>query len=346
MTTTPDFQFICAYAKIDDRELDVQSIPQWSVYMDGYDFHASKQNLRFYSDIQKREAISKSTGLPKLSWTLTWGDIKQYVSTEENAAEQEDSLFISSPNRDMMADFQNELWRMKDSVNRFLFMLKSPNLEVLRKEVFSYLASCWTDENQYSASYAHIDQAVEENARIQYADYSEEEADNCHFFVKTTFIPRNSLMAGSAWYPYDCEEDYQDSVRYKWDIKEGQKEINKDDWMDFWRRFNLLQFFSNKPQEAQTEKIDLDEILLYFPGLENIVTELVNNHIPFDTDGGFSVMDDNGQVTVEAAIKIDGKDIVIDDFAGRQEAFDYFKSHGYQVYTPETFNITELKKQL
>lgn len=346
MTTAPDFQFICTYAKIDGKELDVQAIPQWSIYMDGYDFHASKQNMRFYSDLQKREAISKSTGSPKLSWTLTWADIKQYVSPEENEAEQEDGLFVSSPNRSMMEVFENDLWKERDSLSRFIFMLKNPDLDYLRKEVFSYLASCWTDENQYSASYAHIDQAVEENARIQYADYSEEDDENWHFFVKTTFIPRNTLTAGSAWYPCDCEENYQDSVRYKWDIKEGLKEINKDDWMDFWHRFNLLQFFSNKPQEVQTEKIDLDEILLYFPGLEDIVTQLVNDHIPFDTDGGFSVMDDNGQVAMEAAIKIDGKNIVIDDFNGRQDAYDYLTSHGYQVYTPETFNITELKKQL
>ena len=162
--------------------------------------------------------------------------------------------------------------------------------------------------------------------------------------MKTTFIPRNTLLAGSAWYPYDCEEDYLNSVRYKRDIKEGLSEINKADWTDFWHRFNILQFFSNKAQEEPTEQINLDEVLLYFPGLENIVTELVNNKIPFDTDGGFSVMAEKGQVAMEAAIKIEGKDIVIDDFSDRPEAYDYFVAHGYQVYTPETFNIVELKK--
>ena len=90
----------------------------------------------------------------------------------------------------------------------------------------------------------------------------------------------------------------------------------------------------------------MDEILLYFPGLEDVVKELVNNNIPFDTEGGFSMMNENGQVAMEAAIKIEGKDIVIDDFTDRQEAYDYFVEHGYQVYTPETFNIVELKKQV
>lgn len=343
-TTVPDFQFICAYAQVKGQEVDVQNIPQWSVFMDGYDYHASKQNLRFYSDVQKREAISHSSGLPKLSWTLTWEDIKPYISPDENMDEATDELFVSSPNRKMLSIFQNDLWRIKDSVKRFVFMLSHPDLGNLRKEAFYYLASCWTDENQYAASYSHIDQAVEENARTQYADFSDKEADECHFFVKTTFIPRNTLLAGSAWYPYDCEEDYLNSVRYKWDIKEGLSEINKADWTDFWHRFNILQFFSNKAQEEPTEQINLDEVLLYFPGLENIVMELVNNKIPFDTDGGFSVMDENGQVAMEAAIKIEGKDIVIDDFSDRPEAYDYFVAHGYQVYTPETFNIVELKK--
>lgn len=344
-TTVPDFQFICAYASIEGKEQEVQNIPQWSVYMDGYDYHASQQNMRFYSDVKKREAISHSTGLPKLSWTLTWDDIKPYVEQDSNNEEQTDEMFVR-PNKEMFSDFQNELFREKDSVKRLLFMLKHPDLEYLSKEAMAYIASCWTDENQYTASYASIDKAVEENARNQYADFPEEDADNGHFFAKTTFVPRNTLVAGSAWYAYDCYDHYQNSVRYKWDIKEGLPEINKDDWADFWRRFNILQFFSNQPLHEEKPQIDLDEILLYFPGLEDIVKELVNNNIPFDTDGGFSIMDEDGQVAMEAAIKIEGKDIVIDDFTDRQEAYDYFVEHGYQIYTPETFNIVELKKQV
>lgn len=110
-----------------------------------------------------------------------------------------------------------------------------------------------------------------------------------HFFVKTTFIPRNTLLKGSAWYPYDQVDHLEDSVRYDWGLKEGLTEINREDWEDFWRRYNLLQFFHNNSMQEELPSIDLDEILLYFPGLEDLVTALVTHHISFDTEGGFEL---------------------------------------------------------
>lgn len=343
--TIPDFQFICAYAKIGDKDVDVQTVPQWSVYMDGYDYHACKENMRFYSDFERREAIRKSSGLPKLSWTLTWGDIKPYVDKSEDSDDLKDGLFVSSPNKTMLEEFPNRLHSINNSVERFVFMLTHPDLSQLREEVFAYLASSWTDMNQYTSSYKDIDKAVAENARDQYAnfDYTEEEAR--HFFIKTTFIPRDTLISGSAWYPYDCDDDYHNSIRYDWGMKSGLKEINKNDWTDFWHRYNILQFFSNetvnKGHEAPT--VDLDEILEYYPGLEDIVRELVDNKIPFKEDGCPSIMED-GQVVAEPAIKIKDKDIVIDDFDGRDDEKNYLESHGYKVITKQDFNINELKR--
>jgi hypothetical protein len=253
-----------------------------------------------------------------------------------------DGLFVAHPNKDMLMDFENEIWRKHDSVSRFVFMLTHPDIEFERKEAFHYLASCWTDESQYVASYNHIDDAVIDNARNQYADMTDEEKENGHFFVKTTFIPRNTIMNGCAWYPYDQESNYGDSVRYDWMLKDNKSELNRDEWEDFWRRYNMLQFFNNEPATQSEPEIDLEEVLLYFPGLEDIVKALVQNHIPFDTEGGFELKEDD-IIIAEAAIKIDGKLIVIDDFSDRQEQIEIFESHGYKVYTTESFNIDEIK---
>jgi hypothetical protein len=219
-------------------------------------------------------------------------------------------------------------------------MLLHPNVSELRNEVFCNLASCWTDPNQYLSSYVNIDNAVAENAREQYATFTAEEQNNMHFFVKTTFIPRNTLLKGSAWYPYDQVDHLEDSVRYDWGLKEGMTEINREDWEDFWRRYNLLQFFHNNPLKEELPSIDLDEILLYFPGLEDLVTTLVSNHISFDTEGGFELKD--GDIIIaEAAIKIDDKNIVIDDFEGHEGDITIFEQHGFKVMTPDNFNIND-----
>ena len=163
-----------------------------------------------------------------------------------------------------------------------------------------------------------------------------------HFYVKTTFIPRNTLIKGSAWYPYDQEGHWEDSIRYNWSLKDALPEINKEDWEDFWRRYNLLQFFKNEPAETAAIPIDLDEILIYFPGLEDIVTSLVNNQIAFDTEGGYELKDSD-IIIAEAAIKINDKNIVIDDFEGHEGDIVIFEQHGYKVYTPDNYNINELK---
>jgi DEAD/DEAH box helicase domain-containing protein len=156
-------------------------------------------------------------------------------------------------------------------------------------------------------------------------------------------------VAGSAWYPYDKEDNYSDSVRYNWQMKTGLPEIKKEDWCDFWRRYNILQLFDNKPKNMDTEKVatyptvDLDEILLYFPGLEDVVKELVSNQVRFDTDGGYQLTDEEGIIIAEAAIKIEGKNIVIDDFSGREDDVAKFESHGYKVIDCNSFNINEVK---
>lgn len=339
--TKPDFQFICSYANVNGTEIDLANIPQWSVYLDGYAYHASEANNGFMNDFIRREAIRKCTNILRQTWTLTWADIKPYVQPDE-APNLTDGLFVAHPNKDMLMDFENEIWRKHDSVSRFVFMLTHPDIEFERKEAFHYLASCWTDESQYAASYSHIDDAVRDNARNQYADMTDEEKENGHFFVKTTFIPRNTIMNGCAWYPYDQESNYGDSVRYDWMLRDNQLELNREEWEDFWRRYNMLQFFNNEPATQPEPEIDLEEVLLYFPGLEDIVKALVQNHIPFDTEGGFELKEDD-IIIAEAAIKIDGKLIVIDDFSDRQEQIEIFESHGYKVYTTESFNIDEIK---
>lgn len=341
LATKSDFQFRCTYAKVAGEEIDVQTIIQWSVYLDGYAFHASKENMNFYNDVARRESIRQCTSAPRLSWTLTWSDIKQFVKAEEDT-DKPDTLFIASPNRELIQDFNNDLWRKHNSMYRFIYMLKHPNFSQLRNEVFCNLASCWTDSNQYLSSYSNIDRAVAENAREQYASFTAEEQDNMHFFVKTTFIPRNTLLKGSAWYPYDQVDHLEDSVRYDWGLKEGLTEINREDWEDFWRRYNLLQFFHNNSMQEELPSIDLDEILLYFPGLEDLVTALVTHHISFDTEGGFELKE--GDIIIaEAAIKIDDKDIVIDDFEGHEGDMTIFEQHGFKVVTPENFNINDYK---
>ena len=340
--TKPDFQFICTYAKVGEEEVDPQRVPQWSVYLDGYAFHASEEHNGFYNDLQRREAIRLSGREPRLSWTLTWADIKPYVESEGEGDAFVDSLYMANPSQDYLNEFANEIRHRKNSVSRFVFMLTHPLLEDLRAEVFAFIASCYTDKDKTIVSYDGIEKALASTEPTA-MDVSDEDLENQHFFAKTTFIARNSLTHGTAWYPYDQTTDYANSVRYAWQLSEGMREIDREDWTDFWRRYNLLQLFSNKaPDAISAPVIDVDEVILFFPGLESIVTQLVEHNIPFDVEGGYELKDEDGIIIAEAAIKLDGKNVVIDDFSGRPEDTERFRQMGFVVVSPQDFNINTI----
>ena len=65
--------------------------------MDGYTFHATEENCRFFDDLKKRVAIVESNSI--ISWSLTWTDIEKFDAIEKENDNQSkefkrDSLFI------------------------------------------------------------------------------------------------------------------------------------------------------------------------------------------------------------------------------------------------------------
>lgn len=250
--TKPDFQFICCYARIDDEELNLDSLTQWSVYLDGYQYHASEENMGFYHDVERREAIRKSqSAVARRTWTLTWDDLRPFIEEELQPTDL-------------------------DSLNIFVSMLENPEL---------------TEQQDVAQSFA--------------------------------------------------EQQWTENERTNWRLPDGLAKIEKEQWQAFWHKYNILQIYmQDETVGADTVGISLDNILDSFPGLETIVTELVANKIPFDTDGGFDLEED-GVIVASAAIKIEGKNIVIDDFD--DQAVSVFEAHGYKALTPETFDINELK---
>ena len=60
--TVPDFQFICVSACIEGKIIpNVSILPQWSIYLDGYAYHAKEPNIRFYKDLEKTGYQKKPT---------------------------------------------------------------------------------------------------------------------------------------------------------------------------------------------------------------------------------------------------------------------------------------------
>ncbi len=110
--TIPDFQIMCAYARINGEEIvDKMSIPWFAVYLDGYAYHATAPHMRFYSDLEKREGIKEAQPQRMASWTLTWEDIQLFEK------EQTDELGLNS-------------------VTRLAEILKNPQLGAIKEKCF------------------------------------------------------------------------------------------------------------------------------------------------------------------------------------------------------------------
>lgn len=135
------------------------------------------------------------------------------------------------------------------------------------------------------------------------------------------------------------------AIKYDWHLQHQHLNIDKEEWVGFWRRYNLLQFFSNtsdNPVEPTTTDIDRDEVKMYYPGLENIVDILLDNNIKFGLEGDVDLTDSDGIVLASAGMLIRDSKIAIDPTDDNSAAI--FESAGYTIIYSDKFDINDLKK--
>ncbi len=136
------------------------------------------------------------------------------------------------------------------------------------------------------------------------------------------------------------------SVSYDWHLQPISLSIDEDEWIGFWRRYNLLQFF---PQDNSTDgeetthakeiAIDRDEIKMYYPELEEIVDQLLDNGINFSHEGDVDLLNEEGIVIATAGLLLPEQKIAIDPLP---ESIEVFQNHGYTTMTSDEFNIASI----
>lgn len=292
-TTIPDFQIMCTRAKINGNEIeDLINIPWWSVYLDGYKYHACTPNMRFYSDWEKREGIKQAKPQRMFSWTLTWEDIQLFES------EKDDELGFNS-------------------VTRLGQLLENPQLGNIKETCFW----CINDTPGFLTSGGAL---YEGSVSLD---------DTCI----------NDLTDNST--DEEVENAFDDAVKFDLQIHRGLNELDKDEWVAFWRRYNLIQFFSgdldSTQEEVSTAQVNRDEVKELYPGMEDIVDILIDNNIPFSYDGVFELTDENDDVIASAAMIIDNPKIAIDPSNETDKAT--FEQKGYRVIKQEEFNVELIK---
>ena len=288
--TVADFQIICMAAKINGMNIErIDKLPMWSIFLDGYTFHAKAPNMRFYSDKAKRDGIHDSTTHKLYSWTLTWEDIQLF----EN--EKEDTLGLNN-------------------MNRLIELLKNPQPGYITETAFGCIAN--TDNFMgMGGSLYQGEITIDDSCYDTLTDDSTDEE------VATAF---------------------DKAVRYDWHLQNNQYTLDKDEWTGFWRRYNLLQFFSNKQDivEAETMDIDRDEIKMFYPELEDIVDMLIDNNIAFGYEGDTDLTDADGIVLASAGMLLRDKKVAINPSDEHSKAI--LETAGYKILYSQNFNINDI----
>ena len=142
----------------------------------------------------------------------------------------------------------------------------------------------------------------------------------------------------------EVESAFDKGLSYTLNIHNGLRVLDKDEWVSFWRRYNLIQFWASDSEDITSPTsavINRDEIKELYPGLEDIVDILIDNNIPFSYDGTFELTNEDNEVIASAAMIVDDPKIAIDPF--NQQDKTVFEQNGYTVIKKSEFNIEVIK---
>lgn len=145
----------------------------------------------------------------------------------------------------------------------------------------------------------------------------------------------------------EVDRAFTNGISYDLEIAKGLRIIDKDEWIGFWRRYNLLQFFNPNIAVEQVDviekQLDPDEIKMFYPGMEDIVDILLDHNVPFSHDGMCELTDDDNEVIACADLLIDSPLIAINPVSENDKKV--FEKKGYMVITKEQFNIEIIQNE-
>jgi len=348
--TVSDFYISCSGIQkdglpIEDSEI-LESVKDVAIYLDGYTYHASKENQRFFTDIRRRMAIVESSD--KTTWTLTWEDLELFDT------ENKDSLMLDrSRFHDTIQSLQrtphwhankSELIESRNSLKRLLWRLAHP-LPLYQNKLKIALFFALFQETLAKPSFTNeeVETILSMTSSI---DFNQEVAEksNGDFYMLSQAINESSFYNARVLIKLQ-NLDIKSAIQL---IENPEVSLDKDDWHHIWRFYNLVQeycditFLISEEDSTQTENQTNEEedVFNYFdPELHTVVNLLINNNIPFNHEGSYFLENEKGLVA-EAAIGFSDAKIVIRPLSDLDK--EAFKNAGYTVVEPEEFTLKML----
>lgn len=326
----------------------LDAITRWVIYLDGYDFHASKEHLRFYNDIQKRLAIAESGRY--LSYTLTWQDLDRFdKNLTANPSAWETDVLYPDRNRfgkTMQKLIQHPLYSQgvspllncPDALERLFWLLTHPfESDQTALKTGLLLATMQETFGVPSFDEAQIPQQLFGNGLSQ---NSATQKGGGKFYMLSR-ASRFFAFASMAVAVHAAHLSIASSLH--WDEK--IQDLEKDEWASFWPVFNLVQqSITTRPDAMET--LSGDEAALqeawkpfYSEDLHALVEAFIAAGLYVNPDGGF-FLDEPGFAAAEAELGSKEKRLFIRAISSEDK--ELFEAAGYREITVESFNPTML----
>lgn len=339
-TTRPDFVFKCVswtLKGIAQSFNEVQEIKDIAIYLDGYQFHATKENQRVLSDLKIRDAIC-SSGKYHL-WIFSWEDITNCAAnkTEDQFYRKINLNDIKTiaPKHPLLKLFDLTSIEKLNSYTRFTTFLKIP-ITGLDKALWSaiQLFSCQTRLLGKCLAADQVNTFLQSGKE---SDFIFESSKPKEFTLSDKLVFSQELKIISLGQPTTME------IRAAIFHYLPDSDYVKENWELFWQAYNLIQFHNfngvEKIQETATLTDSTSHFLYNFrPELHNIVKLLITKHVAINKDYDFDVLEDD-IIVAQAELGANNPKFFMHAFD--EESRSKLLSLGYVEYSIDDFDINK-----
>ena len=235
ISTRTDFLFKCIGLTRNGQTItdidELMSFKDMSIYLDGYTYHASKEHLRFHDDIDIRECIGKTPNIRH--WSLSWTDVVLFEKGEQ------DNLYIDKKKFKQTLRLIDQLPSSKEvnknisdcqnSIERLLWVLSNSENP---KQSIGYYFSLFQEEPGKNLIPEDLTEKFHSHDDNFSFDSSVKPSPDTFMFsgvTTSTELYKSRVMVRM--------KDLEPSVSFKIYKPEN---INKQEWEEFLRLYNLL----------------------------------------------------------------------------------------------------------
>jgi len=340
-TTRPDFVFKCVSWIVNGESKSFEQIQQIRdvvIYLDGYQFHATKENQRVLSDLKIRDAIRQSGRY--YQWIFSWEDIINCAvnKSEDNFFKKTNFPLINniSTKHPVLKSFDLSSAKKINSYLRFCVFLKQP-LSTLDINIWSaiQLFSC---QSQLLIKCLQDDKVELFLDSGKSEEFNFQQAKPIMFALCDNLKFEEELKILCLGHPGNLE------IKAAIFHKLPPSDYEKGNWELFWQSYNLIQFHNcravEREQMSEGKEISLNLILENFrPELHEIVKILMNRKITINTEYDFDLLEDE-LIVAQAELGSTTPKFFMYPFD--EESRIKFIKNGYSEFTIETFNASKI----